>query len=76
MVASILATKPDQVIANGGAYVGTPDEVIGQIERSIEAFGEIEPSMQVNFGGSRTEEALATIELFAEKVMPRFPDAG
>jgi natural product biosynthesis luciferase-like monooxygenase protein len=73
MVAGILATRPEQVIANGGAYVGTPDEVIAQVRRSIEAFGEVEPSMQINFGGTRTEEALGTLELFAGKVMPHFP---
>jgi hypothetical protein len=34
--------------------------------------GPIEPSMQVNFGGSKDAEAFRTIELLAAKVFPRF----
>jgi len=38
----------------------------------VEAFGEIEPSMQINFGGSSDEEAMRTLALFADRVMPKF----
>lgn len=73
MVASILATTPEKIVAQGGAFVGTPDEVVEQVGRCREAFGEpMEPSMQINFGGSRDEEAFRTLELFASEVMPRF----
>ena len=34
--------------------------------------GPIEPSMQINFGGSSDDEAFRTVELLASKVMPRF----
>ncbi len=72
MVASILATTPAKIIESGGAYVGTPQDVIEQVRRSIAAFGAVEPSMQVNFGGSKDEVAMRTIELFAKQVMPAF----
>jgi alkanesulfonate monooxygenase SsuD/methylene tetrahydromethanopterin reductase-like flavin-dependent oxidoreductase (luciferase family) len=72
MVASILATTPEKIVAQGGAFVGTPEDVVAQIEACRRAFGEIEPSMQINFGGSKDEEALRTLELFAAKVMPVF----
>jgi natural product biosynthesis luciferase-like monooxygenase protein len=72
MVASILATTPDKIVAGGGAFVGTPDDVIGQIRGCVDAFGAIEPSMQINFGGSTDQEAFRTLELFAQKVMPHF----
>jgi alkanesulfonate monooxygenase SsuD/methylene tetrahydromethanopterin reductase-like flavin-dependent oxidoreductase (luciferase family) len=72
MVASIMATTPDKIVANGGAFVGTPDEVTEQVRACVGAFGRIEPSMQINFGGSTDEEALRTLELFASEVMPRF----
>ena len=72
MVASILATTPDKIVAQGGAFVGTPDEVAKQVQQCIDAFGPIEPSMQISFGGSGDEEAFRTLELFASKVMPRF----
>jgi len=38
----------------------------------IGASSPIEPSMQINFGGSTDEEAFRTLELFASKVMPQF----
>jgi len=72
MVASILATTPEKIVAQGGAFVGTPGDVGEQIEACRRAFGEIEPSMQINFGGSTDEEALRTLELFAAKVMRHF----
>jgi alkanesulfonate monooxygenase SsuD/methylene tetrahydromethanopterin reductase-like flavin-dependent oxidoreductase (luciferase family) len=73
MVASILATTPDKIIAQGGAFVGSPDDVAGQVQQCMEAFdGPIEPSMQINFGGSSDDEAFRTVELLASKVMPRF----
>ena len=73
MVASILATTADKIIAQGGAFVGSPDDVIEQVEQCIKSFdGPIEPSMQINFGGSKDAEAFRTLELLATKVFPRF----
>jgi natural product biosynthesis luciferase-like monooxygenase protein len=72
MVASILATTPEKIVAQGGAFVGTPGDVVEQIEACRRAFGEIEPSMQINFGGSSDEEAHRTLELFAANVMRHF----
>ena len=72
MVASILATTPEKIIAQGGAFVGTPEEVIGQVKACVDAFGPVEPSMQINFGGSKDEEALRTVELLAARVFPAF----
>jgi len=73
MVASILATTPEKIIAQGGAFVGSPDEVVEQVKQCRSAFdGPIEPSMQINFGGSSDAEAFRTVELLASKVMPRF----
>ena len=72
MVAGILATTPEKIVQQGGAFVGTPSDVVAQIEACRRAFGEIEPSMQINFGGSKDEEALRTLELFATRIMPAF----
>ena len=73
MVASILATTPEKIIDQGGAFVGTPDDVVEQVRCCSELFGgDIEPSMQINFGGSSDAEAFRTVELLAAKVMPRF----
>src|SRR3989449_3154281 len=73
MVASILATTPDKIVAQGGAFVGSPDDVVAQVESCMKSFdGPIEPSMQINFGGSKDAEAFRTLELLATKVFPRF----
>jgi natural product biosynthesis luciferase-like monooxygenase protein len=72
MVASILATTPAKILEGGGAFVGTPEDAVEQIQRCTEAFGPIEPSMQISFGGSTDAEAFRTLELFASRVMPRF----
>src|SRR5438034_960370 len=72
MVASILATTPDKIVAGGGAFVGTPEDVAAQIRACVDTFGAIEPSMQINFGGSTDQEAFRTLELFASGVMSKF----
>lgn len=72
MVASILATTPESMIAQKAAFVGTPEDVIGQVRKCIETFGPVEPSMQINFGGSSDHEAFRTLELLATRVMPHF----
>ncbi len=72
MVATILATTPAKILEGGGAFVGTPEDVVEQIQRCTEAFGPIEPSLQISFGGSTDAEAFRTLELFAARVMPRF----
>jgi alkanesulfonate monooxygenase SsuD/methylene tetrahydromethanopterin reductase-like flavin-dependent oxidoreductase (luciferase family) len=73
MVASILATTPDTIIAQGGAFVGSPYEVVQQVHACVKSFdGPIEPSMQINFGGSKDAEAFRTLELLAAKVLPCF----
>jgi alkanesulfonate monooxygenase SsuD/methylene tetrahydromethanopterin reductase-like flavin-dependent oxidoreductase (luciferase family) len=72
MVASILATTPEKIIEQGGAFVGTPDDVVAQVGKCRDQFGgDIEPSMQINFGGSSDAEAFRTLELIASRVMPR-----
>jgi len=72
MVAGILATTPEKIVQQGGAFVGTPDDTAQQIQGCIDTFGPIEPSMQISFGGSKDAEAFRTLELMAAKVMPRF----
>ena len=54
------------------ALVGTPEEVIEQVQFNRDLIGEHEPSMQINFGGIKDREAFRTLELFAARVMPHF----
>jgi alkanesulfonate monooxygenase SsuD/methylene tetrahydromethanopterin reductase-like flavin-dependent oxidoreductase (luciferase family) len=72
LVEAISALTAEKMIASHTALVGTPDEVIEQIEFNRDLIGEHEPSMQINFGGIKEREASRTLELFARHVMPRF----
>jgi hypothetical protein len=72
MVANILAMTPQKIIDNKAAYVGTPQDMIEQVQANLDQFGVVEPSMQINFGGNRTEDALQTLDLIANEVMPHF----
>jgi len=72
LVRAICSQTPESNLDNGYAFVGTPDEVIQQINHVRELFGEHESSLQVTFGGISDDEALRTIELFASAIMPAF----
>lgn len=72
MVESIARTTLESMLEGHQALIGTPEEVVEQLAYQIGVFGEIEPSMQINFGGSGDPEALRTLELFADRVMPKF----
>ena len=71
LVEAISAQTPEKMIENHTALVGTPEEVVEQLEYSRQLLGEYEPSMQINFGGISDKEAFRTLELFAGRVMPK-----
>src|SRR5919106_936761 len=59
--------------AKGAAWVGTPDQISEQIADVQELSGGFEiASMQVNFSNIAYEDALGSMALFSEKVMPHF----
>jgi alkanesulfonate monooxygenase SsuD/methylene tetrahydromethanopterin reductase-like flavin-dependent oxidoreductase (luciferase family) len=70
MVAAIRAQTPETLIDGKVAFVGTPAEVVEQVRFAREVFGEVEPSMQINFGGMPAADAHRTLELFGREVMP------
>jgi alkanesulfonate monooxygenase SsuD/methylene tetrahydromethanopterin reductase-like flavin-dependent oxidoreductase (luciferase family) len=76
LVDAISGLTAEKMIESHTALVGTPDEVVEQVEFNRDLIGDHEPSMQINFGGIREREALRTLELFAAHVMPRFQKPG
>lgn len=74
MVDSIIATTPESMLENRTALVGSPEDVVEQVAFVRDVFGEVEPSLQINFGGTPEREAMRTLELFASRVMPKFSD--
>jgi alkanesulfonate monooxygenase SsuD/methylene tetrahydromethanopterin reductase-like flavin-dependent oxidoreductase (luciferase family) len=66
------ARAVDQIVS-GAAWVGSPEEIIAQICKTQEEFGEYEhASLQVNFNMVPLDAALASMRLFAREVMPHF----
>lgn len=63
----------DGQVANGSAWIGTPDSIAKQIQAYYDAVGGFDlASMQVNYGGMDQHKAHASMRLFAREVMPRF----
>jgi alkanesulfonate monooxygenase SsuD/methylene tetrahydromethanopterin reductase-like flavin-dependent oxidoreductase (luciferase family) len=72
-IARMSEATPQSQIELGSAWIGTPSEVMAAIERGLELTGPIEhASLQINFGDLSFAHALASIDLFAREVMPRF----
>jgi natural product biosynthesis luciferase-like monooxygenase protein len=72
VVASIASTTIESMLEGHQALIGTPEDVVEQLAYQVEAFGEIEPSVQINFGGIGEMEASRTLDLLADRVMPKF----
>ena len=72
MIEKLKADTFESNVANGSAWVGTPDELVARIEAYREAVGDFESaSLQVNFNTIGYDDARRSIELFAREVMPR-----
>jgi alkanesulfonate monooxygenase SsuD/methylene tetrahydromethanopterin reductase-like flavin-dependent oxidoreductase (luciferase family) len=73
VIAKLQQSRAVDQIASGAAWIGSPEEIIAQIRRTRHEFGAYEhASLQVNFNMVPLTEALASMRLFAEQVMPRF----
>lgn len=64
----------DTVVAKGGAWVGTPDEIVA---RAVDYFDDVGgfdvASLQVSFANLDIDVARRSVELFASDVKPRLP---
>jgi hypothetical protein len=73
MMASMRNVDLDTMLASGGAWVGSPDEIRRLIDGIVDASGGFEhASMQVNFSTLPLGEARRSMELFAAEVMPHY----
>jgi alkanesulfonate monooxygenase SsuD/methylene tetrahydromethanopterin reductase-like flavin-dependent oxidoreductase (luciferase family) len=54
----------------GAALVGTPDDVLAELERVRGVLGRFELQLVPRFGGMPAEQADASLELFAREVLP------
>lgn len=73
MIAALERETFESQVKNGAAWVGTPDDLIEQIEHYNKIVGGFEDaSLQVNFNDMSYEDAERSVRLFGEKVMPHF----
>jgi alkanesulfonate monooxygenase SsuD/methylene tetrahydromethanopterin reductase-like flavin-dependent oxidoreductase (luciferase family) len=73
VIAKLRESRAADQIASGAAWIGSPGEIIDRIRRTQEEFGVYEhASLQVNFNMVPLDDALVSIRLFAEQVMPCF----
>jgi alkanesulfonate monooxygenase SsuD/methylene tetrahydromethanopterin reductase-like flavin-dependent oxidoreductase (luciferase family) len=73
VVAGLRASSAAAQIADGVAWVGSPDEIADAIRRTHDALGGFEhASLQVNFNTMPLDAAQRSMRLFARAVMPRF----
>jgi alkanesulfonate monooxygenase SsuD/methylene tetrahydromethanopterin reductase-like flavin-dependent oxidoreductase (luciferase family) len=76
IIAKLRQTCAADQIASGAAWIGSPAEIIEQIRRTQQEFGEYEhASLQVNFNMVPLDAALASMRLFSALVMPSFTGA-
>ena len=62
----------DTILDAGGAWVGTPDEIVAQAKAYQEQVGGFEiASLQVNFATLPFAEAERSVQLFGREVLPR-----
>ena len=72
MIAALESETFDTVLANGGALVGTPDEILAQAKSYHEQMGGFEiASLQVNFATLGFADAERSLQLFGREVLPR-----
>jgi natural product biosynthesis luciferase-like monooxygenase protein len=62
----------DRIMREGRALVGSPESVTRQVQRIVDIFGDIEPSLSVHWGNFDYELSERSLRLFADEVMPRF----
>ena len=71
MIAALEKETFDTVLANGGAWVGTPDEIVAQAKTYQEQLGGFEvASLQVNFATLAFADAESSLRLFGHEVLP------
>ncbi len=73
VIAKLRQSRAADLIGSDAAWIGSPEEIIGQIRRTQDDFGGYEhASLQVNFNMVPLDDALASMRLFAGQVMPHF----
>ncbi|GAB3795630.1 LLM class flavin-dependent oxidoreductase [Micromonospora zhanjiangensis] len=73
IVQRVRSSDFDKSLAEDKVLVGTPEEVTARLSRIRDLYGDITVSLQVISGNMPYEESAETMRLFADAVLPRFP---
>jgi alkanesulfonate monooxygenase SsuD/methylene tetrahydromethanopterin reductase-like flavin-dependent oxidoreductase (luciferase family) len=70
---SLVSATLETQIESGGAWVGSPDQIIRTIQRLQDTIGKFEhASLQVNFGNLDYRSAQQSLQMFCTHVLPKF----
>src|SRR5947207_10279153 len=73
VITKLQESRAADQISSDAAWIGSPEEIAAQIRGTQDAFGDYEhASLQVNFNLVPLDDALASMRLFTEQVMPHF----
>jgi alkanesulfonate monooxygenase SsuD/methylene tetrahydromethanopterin reductase-like flavin-dependent oxidoreductase (luciferase family) len=72
---ALAANTFDRALANATVLVGNPEEVVSQLQQVRRWYGDVELSLQVNFGTLPLEVASHTLDLLVSEVIPRLGQA-
>lgn len=76
IVRAIQTNSYEHVLERTMALIGSPQDVIQQLEIVRAWYGKHEATLQFNFGNMPFERARHSLELFAQQVMPHFADSS
>ena len=72
MIAALEKETFDSILAAGGAWVGTPDDIVAQARDYYQQIDGFEiASLQINFATLAFQEAERSLQLFGKEVLPR-----
>jgi natural product biosynthesis luciferase-like monooxygenase protein len=74
IVNQLKSASMDKMIQSNSAWVGSPSEIADMVRAFCDGVPFEEASLQVNFNLIPQAEALRSLRLFADEVMPRFAD--
>jgi natural product biosynthesis luciferase-like monooxygenase protein len=72
IVEQLKSASMEKMIRSNSAWIGSPTDIVGMIQRFSEDVPFEEASLQVNFNLLPQDEAMSSLNLFAKEVMPNF----
>jgi alkanesulfonate monooxygenase SsuD/methylene tetrahydromethanopterin reductase-like flavin-dependent oxidoreductase (luciferase family) len=62
----------DRILAEGRAFIGSPEAVERQVRAAQDLFGDLEPSLSILWGNLPFDQSERSLRLFGSEVLPHF----